>query len=115
VIDQLHTPPALNTRVKSLWYPLDRRVGAPQSWSRHCGEEKNLALPGMEPGPSSPSLYQLSYPASAPVPLLNDKWISKQAKCTTPEILTVADSEITVFWDVMPYSSFDRHIFPLDI
>jgi hypothetical protein len=39
---------------ESPWYPLDRRLGGPQSWSGHCGEEKNLALPGIKPGPSSP-------------------------------------------------------------
>jgi hypothetical protein len=26
------------------WYPLDRRLGGPQSRSGCCGEEKNLAL-----------------------------------------------------------------------
>jgi hypothetical protein len=52
---QLHTPAAL-PRGKSPRYPLDRRLGGPQSWSGRC-DEKNLALPGIEPGPSSPSLY----------------------------------------------------------
>jgi hypothetical protein len=33
-------------------------LGGPQSWSGHCGLEKNLLpLPGIEPGPSSPSLH----------------------------------------------------------
>jgi hypothetical protein len=36
------------------WYLLDRRLGGPQSRSRPCGEEKNLALPGIEPGSSIP-------------------------------------------------------------
>jgi hypothetical protein len=30
-------------------YPLERRLGWPQSRSGRCGEEKNLALLGMEP------------------------------------------------------------------
>jgi hypothetical protein len=34
---------------------INRRLGV------RCGEEKNLALPGIEPGPSSPSLYRLTY------------------------------------------------------
>jgi hypothetical protein len=35
---------------KSPWYPLDRRLGGPQSRSGRCGEEKNLLpLPGIEP------------------------------------------------------------------
>jgi hypothetical protein len=39
---------------KSPQYPWDRRLGGPHSWLRHCGEEKNLALPGIKPGLSSP-------------------------------------------------------------
>jgi hypothetical protein len=35
-------------------YPLDRRLGGPHIQSGRCGEEKNLALPGLELGPSSP-------------------------------------------------------------
>jgi hypothetical protein len=34
-------------------YPLDRRLGGLQSRYGCCGEETNLALPGIEPGPSS--------------------------------------------------------------
>jgi hypothetical protein len=31
------------------WYPFYRRVGGPQSWSEHYGEEKSfLLLPGIE-------------------------------------------------------------------
>jgi hypothetical protein len=36
------------------------RVG-PQSQSGRCGQEKCLALPGIEPGHSSPSLHRLGY------------------------------------------------------
>jgi hypothetical protein len=43
---------------------LDKRLGGPQSQSGCCGEEKNLALPGIESWPFSPSLYRLSYPDS---------------------------------------------------
>jgi hypothetical protein len=38
---------------KSPGYPLDRWLGGPQSQSGRCGDEKNLALPGIKPGPSS--------------------------------------------------------------
>jgi hypothetical protein len=58
------TPLPLYPRGKSPRYPLDRKLGGPQSRSGRCGEEKNLALPEIEPGPSSPQLYQLSYPDS---------------------------------------------------
>jgi hypothetical protein len=35
---------------KSLWYPLDRRLGGPQSRSRYGGEEKSFQpLSGLEP------------------------------------------------------------------
>jgi hypothetical protein len=35
---------------KSSWYPLDRRLGGPQSRSVCCSEEKNSQpLPGLEP------------------------------------------------------------------
>jgi hypothetical protein len=55
------TPLPLYPRKKSPRYPLDRRLGGLQSRSGRCGEEKNLALQGIEPEPSSPSLYRLSY------------------------------------------------------
>jgi hypothetical protein len=54
----------LYPRGKSPRHPLDRRLGGRQSRCGCCGEEKNLALPGIEPGPSSQSLYRLSYPDS---------------------------------------------------
>jgi hypothetical protein len=57
------TPRPLYSRGKSPWYPLDRRLGGPQSWSVPCGVEINLLpLPGIEPRTSIPSLYWLSYP-----------------------------------------------------
>jgi hypothetical protein len=46
---QLHAPAALH-QGKSPWYPLDRRLGGPQSRSGRGGEEKNSQpLPGLEP------------------------------------------------------------------
>jgi hypothetical protein len=43
------TPWPLYPQGKSPWYPLDRRLGGPQSWSGHGGEEKNFQpLPGLE-------------------------------------------------------------------
>jgi hypothetical protein len=38
-------------------YPLDRRLGGPQSRSGRCGEEKNLELLRIEPGSSSPRIF----------------------------------------------------------
>jgi hypothetical protein len=48
-------------------------IGKKAAWARSPPgrfEEKNLVLPGIEPGPSSPnlSLYQLSYPDSLNYP-----------------------------------------------
>jgi hypothetical protein len=49
VSGQLHVPAAL-LRGKRPWYPLDRRLGGPQSRSGRGGEEKNSQLsPGIEP------------------------------------------------------------------
>jgi hypothetical protein len=48
------TPLPLYLRGKSSLYPLDRRLDGPQSRSGRYGEGKDLALPGIEPGPRSP-------------------------------------------------------------
>jgi hypothetical protein len=46
------TPRSLYSRGKSPRYPLDRRLGQPQSRSGRCGVDKNiLTLPGIEPRP----------------------------------------------------------------
>jgi hypothetical protein len=69
VSGQLHTPTILPPG-KSLWYPLDRRLGGPQSRSGRGGEEKNSQpTPGIElENPDrpahSPVLYWLSYHSS---------------------------------------------------
>jgi hypothetical protein len=55
VSGQLHAPAALSPGGKNPRYLLDIRLGGPQSLSGRCGEEKNLALPGIEAGPSSQS------------------------------------------------------------
>jgi hypothetical protein len=57
---QLHIPAALDPGGKSPRYPLDRKVGGPQSLSGDCGEERNLTLPGIEPEPSS--MYAVAIP-----------------------------------------------------
>jgi hypothetical protein len=44
VSGQLHAPAALPPG-KEPWYPLDRRLGGPQSCSGHGGEEKNSQSP----------------------------------------------------------------------
>jgi len=42
-------PQPLYSQGKSPWYPLDRRLGGPRSWSGHGGEEKySQPLPGLE-------------------------------------------------------------------
>jgi hypothetical protein len=46
---QLHAP-AVYPQAKSSWYPLDRRLGEPQSQFVSGGEKKNSQpLPGLEP------------------------------------------------------------------
>jgi hypothetical protein len=56
------TPLPLYPRGKRLRYPLNRRLGEPQSRFGRCEQEKNLALPGIEP---RPSLYRLNKPNTA--------------------------------------------------
>jgi hypothetical protein len=49
VSGQLHAPAAYS-QGKSPWYPLDRRLGGPQSRSGRGGEENNSQPPpGIEP------------------------------------------------------------------
>jgi hypothetical protein len=52
-------------------YPLNRRLGGPKCQSGRCGEDKNLAKPGIEPGPSIP------YPFA----IVNHVWM-KQNRCS---------------------------------
>jgi hypothetical protein len=57
VSGQHHAPTALYPAAlylgKEPQYLLDRRLGAPQSWSGYCGIEKNLlSMPGIESWPS---------------------------------------------------------------
>jgi hypothetical protein len=65
------TPRPLYPQEKSLWYPLDRRLGGPQSRSGRRGGEKNSQPPpGIEPyypdrPARSPALYRLSYHGSS--------------------------------------------------
>jgi len=41
---------------KSTWYPLGRRLGEPQSWSGHNGEEKKIPhCPYRESDPHCPA------------------------------------------------------------
>jgi hypothetical protein len=64
------TPRQLYSQENSPWYPLDRRLGGPQSRSGRDDEEKNSQPPtGIEPqNPDhlarSPALYRLSYHGS---------------------------------------------------
>jgi hypothetical protein len=52
----------LYLRGKSPRYPLDRRLGGPQSRYGRCGVQKHfLPLPRLKPRPSNPSLYRLTW------------------------------------------------------
>jgi hypothetical protein len=65
------TPRPLYPQGNSPWYPLDRRLGGPQSRFGRSGEEKNSQPPpGIKPwNPDrparSPVLYRLSYHSTA--------------------------------------------------
>jgi hypothetical protein len=61
VSGQFHAPTALPSS-KVPRNPLDRRLGGPESRSGLCGAQNNLfLLPGIEPLPSSPTLYRLRW------------------------------------------------------
>jgi hypothetical protein len=48
------TPLSFYPRGKSPWYPLDRRLGGPQSWTGHCWVKKKTYLsPESNPGRST--------------------------------------------------------------
>jgi hypothetical protein len=70
------TPLPLYPRGKSSWYPLDRRLGGPQSRPGRGGKEKNSQPPSaIEPwNPDrpvrSPALYRLNYHGSCLVAML---------------------------------------------
>jgi hypothetical protein len=62
---QLHARAVLNKGKKPPGYPLDRRLGGPQSRLGRRGEEKILDLQGLELRPArSQSLYRLRYSGS---------------------------------------------------
>jgi hypothetical protein len=83
---------------KSPWYPFDRRLGRPQSWSGWRGEEKILDPTRTRAlTPCSQSLYWLRYPSSCAVLLMifNDTWriydllASNDATCIVHTAVTV--------------------------
>jgi hypothetical protein len=69
VSGQFHAPAAL-PEVKSPWYPLDRRLGGPQSRSGDGGEQENyqpLPVPESHDRPArSPALYLYENKLRAP-------------------------------------------------
>jgi hypothetical protein len=62
------TPQLLYPQGKSLWYPLDRRLGGPQNRSGRGGEEKNsYSLPGLEPPIIQPAARRYTTELSHPL------------------------------------------------
>jgi hypothetical protein len=80
---QRHAPAALYPRGKDPCYPLDRRLGGPQSCSGHRDIANNpLPLPGIEPGRPvrSQTLYWLNYPVSHSFDYTWRKYSEKQSQ-----------------------------------
>jgi hypothetical protein len=73
---QLHAPDALPPG-KEPWYPLERRLGGPQSQSGRCGKDKN-PCPYWESNPGNPARSPPLY------------WLDKYMK---PEILTAVTED----------------------
>jgi hypothetical protein len=78
--------PGRFTPRKSTQHPLHGRLGVTHDWSGSCGAQKiPIALPGVEPRPSSPSVYRLYYHTVA---TLTQNWVRLEAFTA-------------VFWDVI--------------
>jgi hypothetical protein len=92
VNDQLHTPVTLPL------YPLYRRQSRPQSQSGCYGEEKILSLLGIEPQPSSLSLYRLSFPA--PLSVIRAKLCKKYFPSFLPLQKILAFQTAYIEWDI---------------
>jgi hypothetical protein len=66
------TPRSLYPQGKSSWYPLDKRLGGPESRSERGGEEKNSqSLPRLEPPIIQPVAQRYITEIS---PFLDDIW-----------------------------------------
>jgi hypothetical protein len=79
---------------KSSRFPLGRRLGGNQSRSGLCGIKRNLLpLSGIEPLPSSPSLYWLSYPDSflilRPIVITSPRTIFRTSRLLSSGLIVV--------------------------
>jgi hypothetical protein len=74
---------------KSPQYPLDRRLGRPQSQSGHCGGERK-SCPCLDSNPGRPA-HSLQY----------------LVQC---EVLTAVTTNSIIFWDMMPCSPVKVHL-----
>jgi hypothetical protein len=88
------TPRPLYPQGKNPWYPLDMRLGGPQSRSGRGGEEKNSQPPpGIEPSnrdrpDCSPALYRLSYHGSSGDMFPSKAFVCRMRWYIKPDILT---------------------------
>jgi hypothetical protein len=90
-------------------YPLDRRLGGPQSRSGRCGEEKILDHTGTLGRPArSQSLYRLRYPSSFQKTTL---WINSECYLLGYDA-AYSDERNAVMWDVSSQRWRGRLRFP---
>jgi hypothetical protein len=79
------TPQPLYPQEKSTWYPLDRRLGGPQSRSGHGGEEKNSPAPAgnrtLELRSSSPQPSAIPTELSRLFPKTSGLYICQKTRC----------------------------------
>jgi hypothetical protein len=57
---RLHAPAALPQEIDT-WYPLNRRLGEPQSLSGCCGEKNNLVYAGSQTPAAEPPARGYTY------------------------------------------------------
>jgi hypothetical protein len=86
---------------KSPWYPLDRRLGGPQSRSGRGGEKKNSqSLPGLEPPIIQPVVQSYTTMLSPPPPPPSSGGVAT----TFPEWFYCKHTcMLTAYWEGSPY------------
>jgi hypothetical protein len=113
VSGQLHIPAALSPG-KDPWYPLDRRVGGPQSLSGRGGEEKNFQpLPGLEPPyhpARSPALYRWAITTR-----LKENWIrlTRRTSWLVERDMSLRDLKDWELIQVKTWKGIDRGVDPV--
>jgi hypothetical protein len=115
------TPLSLYLQGKSPWYPLDRRLGGPQSRSGRGSEEKNSQpLPGLEPSNIQPVAQRYTTELTR-LPWYNmlsrwirfntdrSQWNGSVQQVLPGPICSFCNASITLFTGLIIFQSLLRH------